>query len=658
MREAYTAVCAKEKTTIQRARLNVVGHPKAGASTFVQQLMGGGMKGRMGNGGGIKVHSVTVEHNLSSGESSSWKECENDMDQITEGFNKLFVSKLDEIQRNYTPSSSSKKQVTELSFELPNQETTAIEISSRAKQDFASYQGMKKVNKAQEAIILRIWDFDGDDNSQSAQHMFLEPEIPTVIAMDITKSLHKPLYEDSQRGKMTEYMETPAKYLSYYLDTIHFKAMERNNQPIISLVLTHIDEIPEQQRESHVKSYIDSIHKVLDRKSYAEYVTEKNINVIENTAKSAYFRAVKDEIVDLISSKRTWGNEIPTRWSQLEADIKDKFPSDTVKYIEMSVVMELANVYGMHKDEVTSFLEFHHSVGDWIHCPNADTVVTDPQWFLDVLKSLFQWADIQNKAGLVSERDLQILWENQDLSILTHLMSSLQLMIPLQNRDERTFLIPSLLPTSTEAEGIGNPPNKMDMIYESLYTIADTRNLCLDTYQKLMCRLGNETPWKIKADTLSRLNACFAIMENTMLYLTLIESKIQLTVWSDKGVEYKDLQTNLQEIRKILEELLQKSGIPENDFFQILCPHSKVGDECLVKISVTKNPEDQEIILLPEETKCPVHNEDLSRKDFKQFRLEKQEQKVKLGWLLKASVKSQKVEGNSQNWLHLFPSQL
>ena len=646
MRVAYTAVCANENTTIQRARLNVVGHPRAGASTFVQQLMGGDTKGIIGNDGGTKIHSVRMEHNIGS-ENTPWKECGNDKGQITEGFNKLFVSKLHEIKRNPVSSSSSKEQMTESSFELSNQETTIIKISSRAKQDFASYQGMTKVKKPQEAIILQIWDFNGDDKSQSTQHMFMEPEILTVIAMDITKSLHKPLHEGSQRGKAAEDLETPAEYLSYYLDIIHFKATERNIQPAISLVLTHIDEIPEQHRESHVKSYINNIHKVLDKKLCAKYVTGKNIHVIENTAKSADFRALKDQIVGLISSKRAWGNEIPARWSQLEADIKDKFPSDTVKYIEMPRVTEMANAYGMHEDEVESFLEFHHSVGDWIYCPDAGTLVTDPQWFLDALKSLFQKSDIQNKSGLVSERDLQILWKNEEPSILTHLISSLQLMIPLQDRDERTFLIPSLLPTSSEAEGIGSPPEKMDTIYESLYTIADARNICLDTYHKLMCRLGNETLWKIKTDMLSRLNACFAIMENTMLYLTLMESKIQLTVWSDKGVEYKDLQTNLQKIREILEGLLQKSGIPENNFFQILCPHSTVGDECLVKINVSKNPEDQEIILLPEETKCPVHNENLSPKDFKQFQLEKQEPKVKLGWLLKASLKSTKVEGNT-----------
>ena len=109
------------------------------------------------------------------------------------------------------------------------------------------------------------------------------------------------------------------------------------------------------------------------------------------------------------------------------------------------------------------------------------------------------------------------------------------------------------------------------------------------------------------------------------------------------GMKYEDLKNSLQNIMETLSMLLQRSGIPDNTFFQILYPHSKVGDEC--KINMAKNPEGQEIILLPEETKCPVDNKNLSPKDLKWFQLERQEKKIKLGWLLKTSLKSPEFEG-------------
>ena len=414
--------------------MNIIGHPSAGCSTFVQQLTGGELKSTIENNGGIKIHSVIVKQHNGNRERSTWRESELNIDQITESFNKLFASKVEEIQRS--PESSEAKMAE------PNR--GPIEISSRAKQDFASYQKRSKENKCQQKhIFLRIWDFNGKDNFTAPQSMFLEPEVTTVIVMDITKSLHKPLFEDSQTGLTTEDHVTPADYLMYCLEIIHFKALERNIQPAISLVLTHIDEVPEQHSESHINSFINNIQELLEGKLYADYVSEKNIHITDNKADST---KIKDQLCSLISNQRAWGNEIPARWSQLEADIMDKIPSESVKYIHTSKVTELANVYGMHEDEVESFLKFHHSVGDWIFCPDADTVVTDPQWFMGILKSLFQTSETQNKLGLVSERDLQILWKNEDVSILTHLMSSLQLMTPQHDREEKTFLIPSLLP--------------------------------------------------------------------------------------------------------------------------------------------------------------------------------------------------------------------
>ena len=491
-------------------------------------------------------------------------------------------------------------------------------------------------------MFVNIWEFDGHDNLQ-VQQMFLEPEVTTVIMMDISKNLHQPLPADSLRGPSTGDLETPAEYLIFFLESINFKAIEMTIQPAISLLLTHKDEIPEHHRENYIKSYINSIHEILDGKHYAKYVTDDNIHVLGNMAQPADLIEVEDKLYGLLPSKSAWGNEIPARWSQLEADIRDRFQSSTI--IQTDIVTMMASAYGMHEDEVESFLEFHHSAGNWITCPADGTVITDPQWLLNILQSLFKNSEIQSKAGLVSEEDLHILWKGEDVPALVNLISNLQFMTPIQSQNEKTFLIPSLLPTSTELQGMCNPPDKMNKVYESLYTVAGTRKICLDTYHKLICILGNETDWKIQSNKLSYLNACFAVTESITLALTLIESQIQLTAWSDKGVAYKDLQTNLQYIWKILAGLFQKCEIPENDFFQMLCPHSKVGDECLVKVNVSKNPEDHEIIWLPEEHKCPVHNEYLSPKDFKQFQLENQEREVKIGRLLKSLLEHPEMKG-------------
>ena len=86
-------------------------------------------------------------------------------------------------------------------------------------------------------MFLSIWDLDSVDNLQAAQHMLLEPEAAIVFVMDIIKSLHKLLYEESQRGMSTGESETRAEQLIYCLEPIHFK--ERKNCEILYTAIIH-----------------------------------------------------------------------------------------------------------------------------------------------------------------------------------------------------------------------------------------------------------------------------------------------------------------------------------------------------------------------------------------------------------------------------------
>ena len=57
--------------------------------------------------------------------------------------------------------------------------------------------------------------------------------------MDIIKSLHKLLYEESQRGTSTGECETRAEQLIYCLEPIHFNALERKNCEILYTAIIH-----------------------------------------------------------------------------------------------------------------------------------------------------------------------------------------------------------------------------------------------------------------------------------------------------------------------------------------------------------------------------------------------------------------------------------
>ena len=78
--------------------------PGADAGTFILQLTGGMMQDQLDSQSGIKVHTFRVGYDSGNSEDSTWNKTEISMNQITESFNKMLLSRVEEIQSN--PASS------------------------------------------------------------------------------------------------------------------------------------------------------------------------------------------------------------------------------------------------------------------------------------------------------------------------------------------------------------------------------------------------------------------------------------------------------------------------------------------------------------------------------------------------------------------------
>ena len=147
--------------------------PGADAGTFILQLTGGMMQDQLDSQSGIKVHTFRVGYDSGNSEDSTWNKTEISMNQITESFNKMLLSRVEEIQSN--PASSNMSDDAQVKREM-----VSTSINSRAKEELLSYQRkLEKHNPSHEDIYLRMLTFD-EDILQGVQHLFMEPETITV----------------------------------------------------------------------------------------------------------------------------------------------------------------------------------------------------------------------------------------------------------------------------------------------------------------------------------------------------------------------------------------------------------------------------------------------------------------------------------------------
>ena len=214
-------------------------------------------------------------------------------------------------------------------------------------------------------------------------------------------------------------------------------------------MLTHTDLIVAEKPSQYIETYIKNVRDTVEGKPYVAYITKENIFLVDNkTGPNHRFNDVRRELFDSIIKQPTTGMERPLRWLKLEADVLEKANYEGQPYLHISKVNELASALVMDDHEVESFLKFHHVLGNLVYYKEPklkDFIITNPQWLLDMFKTLitphefFKRRQLQPdilqqlKKGTVSEKTLQVLWKGNDIQFLTNLMIKFDLILPLDS---------------------------------------------------------------------------------------------------------------------------------------------------------------------------------------------------------------------------------
>ena len=402
--------------------------------------------------------------------------------------NEDFTSSLQKIKLNY-PLDSTTKTFTDyhkeekVSFHEPT--ATPLIISwkemSRLLESKTSYA---KASDERIPYSVNIWDHGGQNEFIITNQLFLNVEAFILMVMDISLDINIPLKQSLDAKGKFGIPKTPAQILCYWLNAVHILALQKTTKPTITLVLTHKDLIDAIDSKKHIDNCIKELLECIRGKPYASYIKEENIFVVDNReGTEGDFAEIRNKILGQMTKQKSWGIERPTRWLKLEADILEKAKKIEKPFLPISDVKYLASTFAINKKELDSFLSFHHNLGDLIYYPDhklSDIVVTNPQWFLDMFKTLItphEFLDRRQlkpelleelKRAIVSEASLKTLWEGNDVQFLKDVMIKFDLMLPLGSEQMgNKYLIPCILPAQEDGKDRPDPFTGMALNYTS-----------------------------------------------------------------------------------------------------------------------------------------------------------------------------------------------
>ncbi|KAL3889159.1 hypothetical protein ACJMK2_001512, partial [Sinanodonta woodiana] len=247
---------------------------------------------------------------------------------------------------------------------------------------------------ATQYAALALWDFAGQHAFYTTHQTFLTSRAIYLLVINLSQQVTAFIQENEcfidAKGK--QLCNIP-EMMEIWLNMIHSCAPSSHpgNPPVI-LIGTHVDKIPEKNRQKVIDEYFMKLRQMLKSKPLVLHLMDDI--AIDNTLESdPSLEKLKRRIFELASQQPYWGEEKPARWLPLEQAIMTMRDSD-VKVAPLSLIEEInrsSSVKIEDRGELKLFLNFQHDIGTILYF-NADglreNIVLNPQWMIDVFRSL------------------------------------------------------------------------------------------------------------------------------------------------------------------------------------------------------------------------------------------------------------------------------
>ncbi|CAH1803214.1 unnamed protein product, partial [Owenia fusiformis] len=355
-------------------------------------------------------------------------------------------------------------------------------IPDTIKSKFLSLEDGK--NREENQLKLSFWDFGGQHVFYTTHQTFLTDRAIYLLVVDLTKDLDDKVdtIRQSRRGpkRDTAAPEKVKDYLDYWLNSIHTHAGKSSPEtqslsPPVIIVGTHKD--AHNVTDKYINDYFHKIETYLHGKVYFHHVHTRYIAVDNKSDDDHELDELKKTIVQLAEAQGFWGQEVPIKWLLLEKNLRGLKVREPVRFLKFEQVKAIGLKEGIDEASVTACLEFYHSVGDMIFFNEnnlCDLVILDPQWLIDVFKSIITVPEFHrvpsgrnkfdstvwerlDKDGVLHEEFILTVWKElyPDISIhsdiMIELMQRFDLIGSFGNNQEitqgkRQFFVPCLLP--------------------------------------------------------------------------------------------------------------------------------------------------------------------------------------------------------------------
>ena len=663
LQKAYLEACTHGVKPIYRAKVNLVGHKNAGKTSLYNRLMDEKFEDPTESTEAIDVHYV---RSFFKGKDTNWAQTSYEPKDMMNNFNDFVLSiarngkhdnkELSQVQRDSEVKSKIEQKGTtdDEVLHLFGKDTTSITKASHentgddyvgniSRMNYSTLSQLIDLENSSQIVkddvphLINVWDLGGQDEFLTTHHIFINPEATTLIVMDLSKSLDSHLRTDVTGSRS---LKTPVDVLHYWLHSIHMQASVKQVQPSVALVLTHRDLIYGNDVDQYVERYIHDILKSLQGKEYASTILRDNIHVVDNkNGNKSEFSMIRGQLIDMISQQKSWGQERPVRWLKLEADILNKAKEESTNYLFHVIIKGMALSYGIGDNELEAFLQFHHTMGDFLYFSEPllrDIVITNPQWLVDRFKALItahEFLDKRNlkptmhqelKQGMVGEETLKTIWAGDDVRFITELMTKHNLIIPLNDVSrKKRFLIPCMLPPMKTDMYVTEPFRNMAFIYNAMHKPKKGEHLDFGTFHTMVSKCSKTLNWQLCEDHLSYTDISFEIGAGLRLALTqLKDTTIRASIWCSKSNLEDDTKYLILNTRKVLMKMMIEMNIAPSDTFLMFCPCWASHDKeiCMVELKEVIHCKEDVADTTVTTKRCPLHGLPMSQSNFTWWR--------------------------------------
>ncbi|CAH1269319.1 ANKRD17 [Branchiostoma lanceolatum] len=362
------------------------------------------------------------------------------------------------------------------------------------------------VTGTKEYPMISIWDFGGQEIFYSTQQVFYTHRAIYGMTLDLTKPIDSSVGEMSTNGGPTSHCNKEKDFIDYHLESIraHTRPIvphhedgqtpaARDIQPPVMFLFTHKDQVSEEMKQafhSDTKKHLKG--KVIDKHVIDRYFSVDNTKRNPEDPELSELRAF---ILNLARQQSYMGERIPVKWLELKSKLQDMHKQGK-RYCSLQEVMEAVgspSVTTTPEENAISILTFWHLCGDIIFFPVQtlrDFVILEPQWFVDVCKTIItipqyrdrevkeEWDRLQ-ETGVLQDHLIEYVWRHREEALRYNLMDHKQELLDMMEKfdlvlqchgrseeesgskcdvpGEATYFVPSLLTAVTDEKKLYPP---------------------------------------------------------------------------------------------------------------------------------------------------------------------------------------------------------